>query len=383
MLTTILLIGAGLFLRSLGAVQSLDLGLDVDRTLVVDMDLEHAGIAEATLPALRGRLLAAAAGVPGVAHAALSQGGPFGYGFGTGVRSPGLDSAVRASRQSGPFYYAVTSGYFEALGTRVLAGRGFRAGDGAKSAPVVVINATMARRLWPHASVLGRCLIVESEEQERCREIVGVVEDSRRRSVIEDPQMIFYLPLGQLDEAEAHQTLYVRAAEGLRPSSLTPVLREAIASAGGDLPYADIRPLADIVAPQLSSWRLGATMFTAFGMLALAVAALGLYSVLAYLVAHRTREIGVRIALGARQGEVFALVLRQGVPPVLAGAAAGAALALMAARYAAGLLYGVGPGDPAAYLSAGAALLVVAVLACLVPGWRAGRVDPMSALRAD
>jgi putative ABC transport system permease protein len=382
-LTAVLLVGAGLFLRSLRAVQELDLGLDLDRTLMVEADLERAGISKARLPALREAMLAQAAATPGVAHAALSQGGPFSHGAGTGVRVPGLDSVVRPSRRLGPFYFAVTPGYFEAMGTEVIAGRAFSEQDRAGAAPVAIVNRTMARLLWPGQAAIGRCFYMESDSTGTCREVVGVVEDSRRRSVLEEPQMLFYAPLAQLGEAAAHQTLYLRVADGVRPAELVGPLRQALAAAAPDLPYLDVRPLAEVVAPQLGSWRLGATMFTAFGGLALAVAALGLYSMLAYVVTQRTREIGLRMALGAREREVVGLVLRQGMVPAVGGAVLGGGLGFGAARYAAGLLYGVGPGDPAAFVAAGATLLTVTLAAALVPALRATQVDPMTALRVE
>ena len=195
--------------------------------------------------------------------------------------------------------------------------------------------------------------------------------------------MLFYAPLAQLGTATAHQTFYVRAADGVRPVALVGTLRQSLAAVAPDLPYLDVRPLAEVVAPQLGSWRLGATMFTAFGGLALAVAALGLYSMLAYVVTQRTREIGLRMALGAREREVLALVLRQGMVPAVGGAVLGGVLAFGAARYAAGLLYGVGPGDPAAFVAAGGTLLAVTLAAALLPALRATRVDPMTALRVE
>jgi predicted permease len=155
-LTTVLLVGAGLFLRSLSAVQELDLGLDLDRTLVVEADLERAGIAESRLPGLREAMLAQAAATPGVAHAALSEGGPFSHGAGTGVRVPGLDSVVRPSRRLGPYYFAVTPEYFAAMGTAVIAGRAFSERDRAGAAPVAIVNRTMARLLWPGQAAIGR-----------------------------------------------------------------------------------------------------------------------------------------------------------------------------------------------------------------------------------
>jgi putative ABC transport system permease protein len=382
-LTTVLLVGAGLFLRSLSAVQELDLGLDLDRTLVVEADLERAGIAESRLPGLREAMLAQAAATPGVAHAALSEGGPFSHGAGTGVRVPGLDSVVRPSRRLGPYYFAVTPEYFAAMGTAVIAGRAFSERDRAGAAPVAIVNRTMARLLWPGQAAIGRCFYMESDSTGPCREVVGVVEDSRRRSVLEESQMLFYAPLAQLGTAAAHQTFYVRAADGVRPAALVGTLRQSLTAVASDLPYLDVRPLAEVVAPQLGSWRLGATMFSAFGGLALAVAALGLYSMLAYVVTQRTREIGLRMALGARQREVLALVLRQGMVPAIGGALLGGGLAFGAARYAAELLYGVGPGDPAAFVAAGATLLAVTLAAALLPALRATRVDPMTALRVE
>ncbi|HYC32144.1 MAG TPA: ADOP family duplicated permease [Gemmatimonadales bacterium] len=383
MLTTVLLVGAALFVRSLDAVQRLDLGLDLDRVLLVDVDLEEAGIPAARLSAIRQELLARAAAVPGVSHAALSRGGPFGHGFGTGVRVPGLDSTVRPSRRLGPFYFAVSGGYFGVMGTPLRAGRTIHPTDAAGTAPVVVVNETMARLLWPGRRAVGECLVIDVDPGGRCREVVGVVADTRRQQLLEDPLMMFYVPLAQLDEPGAHQTLYVRAADGVAPAALRGPLRESLVGVAPDLPYVSVEPLTEVVAPQLVTWRLGAAMFTAFAALALLVAAVGLYGMLAYLVAQRTREIGLRMALGANAGEVTGLVLRQGLLPVLAGALAGGVLALIGARSGADMLYGVGPTDPVAYASATAALLLILLAACVPPARRATRVSPTVALRAD
>ncbi len=381
-LTTVLLVGAGLFVRSLSTVQQLDFGVDLDRTLAVDVDVEHAGLDSARLPALRERLLARALAVPGVARGAIAYGGPVGWSFASdAVRLPGRDS-IPALPSGGPYGSSVGPGIFDVFGAAMLDGRAFNDGDDASSAPVVIVNETMGRLLWPGQRAVGKCMYIGSDTA-ACREVVGVVQPIHRNGLIEDPQLMFYLPLAQTDHPAGHHSLYLRSASGVPPDRLVEPLRRALAGVDPELPFVLVRPLARAVAPQLSSWRMGATMFSAFGALALIVAAVGLYSVLAYSVARRTREIGVRMALGAPAADVARLVVRQAMLPVLGGAAAGGVLALLGARAAAALLYGVRPADPVSFAVAAASLLLVALAAAYLPARRAARISPSIALRSE
>ncbi|HET7583826.1 MAG TPA: ADOP family duplicated permease [Gemmatimonadaceae bacterium] len=386
MLSIVLLTGAGLFVRSLQRVKAVDLGLDPRDVLTVsavyDRDTKTDAMAQFLDRALR-----RVATLPGVVAAGADVASPFRMSFATGLRVPGIDSMPRLPG-GGPYVDAVSSGFFGAAGLRIVAGRGFRPEDDSPGAPpTAVVNETMARTLWPGASAVGRCLIVSPDQKgvkpDVCTEVIGVVRDARRfRISDEKPAMQYYLALhANTLPGSTAQSLLVRV-RGDAPAAVTTV-RRAVTELGGPVRYVDVSLLEDRIRPQMRSWTLGAAMFTTFGLLALVVAAIGLYSVLAYGVAERMHELGVRAALGASRRRLVALVLRRGVQLVLAGVIIGVAIALAAAPKIQPLLFDTSPRDPLVLVSVAAVLLLVALLASVVPAWRATRVDPQQALRAE
>ncbi len=380
-LTVVLLAGTGLFVRSLRNVLRLDIGLDAPRVMVADVDVFNLGWSRSQVDGLFGRLVERARSVPGVTEAALSEGGPFGWQFGHPFRAPGVDS-IRLPSSGGPYINAVTPGFFATLGTRILRGRALTAADSASGARVVVVGEGLARLVWPNADAVGKCMILGGDSA--CTEVVGVAADQVRYDPTEDAKMQYYVPLGgRQDDAHdnGRRTLWLRASGD--PRLLAPAVQRALAGAAPDLPYVGVRPLEDLVEPRYRPWRLGATVFGLFGGLALALAALGLYGVLAYTVAQRTQELGVRIALGALPGQVFGLVIGQGLRVAALGVALGVVFALAAGRVLASLLYGVSPYDPLVLAAAAGLLLAAAAVASWVPARRATKVDPMQALRSE
>ncbi len=375
-LTLLLLAGTGLFVRSLRNVLRIDVGLDAPRVMVADVNVFNLGYSRAQVDDLFRRLLERAERVPGVERAALSLGGPFGWQFGHPVRVPGVDS-VRLPPSGGPYINAVSPGFFTTLGTRILRGRGFTDADREGAARVAVAGETMARQLWPGGDAIGKCLILRGDSA--CTTVVGVAANQIRYDPTEDEKLQYYVPLGQQDNG--HRTLWIRARS--EPHAIAGDVQRALAGVAPDLPYVSVRPLEDLVAPRYRPWRMGATVFGLFGGLALALAALGLYGVLAYTVAQRTQELGVRIALGALPSQVFGLVIRQGLRVAALGVALGALLALAAGKALASLLYGVSPYDPLVLVAAATVLLAAAAVASWVPARRATRVDPVVALRAE
>ena len=376
-LTVTLLAGAGLFVRSLQEVRGLDLGLDPARVLVATMDLEEAGRTRQEINDLFLRMRDRLGRLPNVEHVAASVGHPFGSTSGMSVQVPGRDSMPRLNT-GGPYYSMVTPGYFETVGTDILRGRGFTASDRAGSARVVVVSATLAKLGWPDEDPLGRCVLLGSDTE--CYEVVGVAEDARRFRAVEEPFMHVYVPMGQWGE-RAITALFIRASRD--PESLITPVRREMQGLEPDLPFADVQLLQDRVDPTIRPWRLAATLFSAFGALALAVAAFGLYGVLGYLVAQRTREIGVRMALGADATSVVRLVIGQGLRMTMLGAVLGLAGGFLAGRALSALLYDVSPADPATYLAVTGVLVIVAVVASYFPARRAVSVDPMAALRYE
>jgi len=215
-------------------------------------------------------------------------------------------------------------------------------------------------------------------------EVVGVVENVRRQSIFEDSSGFVYLPLAQTRTAITPRQLVARVS-GPNPTSSIETVRRAMQMAAPQLPYADVHLVADepTVRQELRPFRLGATMFGIFGSIALILAAVGVYGVVAYDVAQRTREMGLRIALGAPRGDVAKLVIREGVRVVAIGAAMGILIALVGARFIAPLLYEIPERDPLVLFLVSATLLLSAVVACAVPAWRAMRVDAVVALRSE
>lgn len=377
-LTLVLLVGAGLFVRSLRNVQGIDLGLDADRVLSVTMNLRGAGMTKAEANDVYLRLLERFQQMPGVERAAASMGTPFDYSYSQGMRAEGRDSMPEV-KSGGPYYQAITPGYLATMGTRLIRGRDFTTGDVAGSAPVAIVSAFFARLVWPGQEAIGKCLYLGEDSTTTCTRVVAVAADAKRSGVTETESLLYYVPFAQRQWPEI-DGLFVRMRPGARglPGAL---LREV--QAAGNLPFATIQPISDQIAPQLRSWRLGASAFTAFGLLALLIAATGIFAVLSYGVSQRTKEIGVRVALGAQSTHVVRMIVGQGLRAALVGTALGALGAVALGRAIASLLYQVPATDPLVFGGAVAVLLTVALAAAYFPARRAARIAPMIALRSE
>jgi len=314
--------------------------------------------------------------LPGVASAALSVGEPLGRSSAIALQRRGAPPLFEGSPV--PFVRNVGSDYFQAMGTSLLRGRLFSAADHAPNAHVAIVDEETARRYLPGGSGLEPCVYLGDNRE--CTEIVGVVKNVVRWELVGDKGSVVYLPFESWP-GEAISTLVVRAQGD--PKLLIPAIRQAVTSASPDLPWADIRPISEQLAPQFRPWRLGASMFTVFGALALGLAAVGLFGLLSYTVTQRAHEIGVRKALGAPNGGVITMVLRGALGMTLAGVAIGLAIALAAGRLVASQLYGISPRDPLVIALSAGTLVIVTIVACFVPAHRATRVDPMIALRTE
>jgi ABC-type antimicrobial peptide transport system permease subunit len=240
-----------------------------------------------------------------------------------------------------------------------------------------VINETMASLLWPGADAIGKCIIVNNEP---CATIVGVAGDARRFAIQESPTMQYYVPFGQ-ESGISGPVLLVRTAGDARRFVQT--LRGAIRTAVPNATFLNVASMQDRVDPQMRPWRLGATIFTLFGILALIVAAVGLYSVIAYSAAQRRREFGIRVAVGASSARLAQIVLVEGVQISVVGAVFGIAVALVFGGRISPLLFNVSARDPSVIGGVAMVLVVVALVASLVPAVSASRVDPIEVLRAD
>jgi ABC-type antimicrobial peptide transport system permease subunit len=235
----------------------------------------------------------------------------------------------------------------------------------------------MARVIWPGTDALGQCFRVGADTSP-CTTVVGIAEETRTGSLEDSGEYEYYLAADQRDRKEA---IFVRTT-GPAAAQMEPIRRELQRLMPGTA-FVTARTMVDVMAREIRPWRLGATMFTVFGGLALVLASVGLYGVIAFNVVQRLHELGVRVALGARTTDIIRLVLAEGVRVVLVGIVLGVGIALLTGRYVSSLLFHVSPRDPWVLGAVGAALLVVAVGASLVPALRASRVDPNLALRAD
>ena len=373
-LSAVLLIGAGLFLRSLSNVEHLRLGYDADRLLWVDMNLRGVALDSARDAQLKQSLLVAARDIPGVDHAARASTVPFWQLSVTRLFVDGIDTV----RKLGPFQKQVATGdYFATMGTRVLRGRAFTDADGPTAPPVMVVTKAMANRLWPGQDALGKCIRVGVPDNP-CATIVGISEDVRVQSLSE-PEYQYYMPMTQ--QFSSLSGLFVRAHA--TASDEADQVRGALQRLMPEAAYVTVTPVSTIVEPEFASFRLGATMFTVFGALALLVAALGLYSSIAYNVTQRTHEMGLRMALGAESWNVVTLIVRQALQVVIPGIVLGTGAALIGGRWIAPLLFNESPKDPPVIATVVGVLVLAAIGASWLPARRASRVDANEALRAD
>jgi predicted permease len=379
-LSLVLLVGAGLFLRSLHNARSVQLGFSTDRVLTLNLDITGTGYSNEESMALYDQLHERVARLPGVESASLAFTEPFATTISYAISIPGRDSVVLPP-SGAPEVNAVTPEFFATMGTRILAGRGFRPDDRRGSTPVTVISEQMAASLWPGRSPLGERVCVDELADKPCFEIVGIAQEARWKSLRDDPPMQMYFALAQNPSTIPLRVLHLRTSGDA--ASVIRAVRDEVRQTAPRVLFADIEPLADNIEPEMRPWRVGATVFTLFGALALVLAALGLYSVIAYDVAQRTQEMAVRIALGARAAQVLRLVVTQGMRLAIIGIVAGTLIAVGAARWIAPLLFDTAPSDPLVLGAVAMTLFGVAVAASLIPAWRATRVAPGMALRAE
>lgn len=383
-LAVLLLSGTGLFALSLRRVHDVPLGMDLDKLVIGQIDLRSVGINDELAEEYFRTTLDRVRRLSGVVSATVAEAAPLSnWSSFVGISIPGRDS-VR-SFDDGPSIHGVDQSYFSTVGTRILRGRPLVEEDMRPGAePVVVMNEEGARLLWPNEDALGKCVQMKDRGYESiCFRIVGIAENTNRQNVVESgTQLRIYraltLPQGY---GPRSYSLIVRPA-GSASEMMEPVRRE-MQSAMPGVPYANVQPMDAILDNELRPWRMGATMFTAFGIVALLLSALGLYGVVSYSVTQRMHEMGVRVALGAQRGDVARLVLRHGLALSVFGISVGLVLALASGTFVGPLLYSVSPRDPLVLGSAAIILVAVATIASLAPARRAARVNPLQVLRSD
>ena len=385
-LSVILLVGAGLFLRSFQNVRALDLGIEREGVLAVEALLppvtelmdEPGGFLVVEREIYR-TLASRVRGLPDVGAAAIAVGVPLDGGrYSASAWVPGLDS-LPSLPGGGPWVSSVGAGYFDAIGTAILRGRPFTGADREGSEPVVIVNETMERTLWGEGGAIGGCVHV-ADRDNPCSRVVGVAEDVHRTGLRERPSLQYYVPLGQQSMFGGAQLL-VRPRPGSRLSA--DALRQTVVDAEPRVWGADVRTLDESVEGEMRPLRIGIVTFGVSGGLALLVAVLGLYSLMAYMVVGRRHEIGVRIALGAGRGDVVGLVVRSGLLLAAIGVAIGLAFAVVGGRWLEPHLFETSANSVPVLAGVAAALLTTAALAGWLPALRASRISPTEALRTE
>jgi predicted permease len=371
-LSLTLLVGSGLFVQSLRNVQRIDLGFEYNRTMMVMPVADTGSLAKDLIRAMPDLLVRLAA-IPGVESVAAASSGPMmGASYG-GLILPGHDSLPRMFGQRGAARKTVTPGYFRTIGQRIIGGRELLQGD----PPSVVVSQAMAKAFWPGESALGKCLIVDGKRNGPCLPVIGVTVETHGFSIIEDRGQAQYYTNGP-----ETPWVMIRANPEAR-DRIQPLVSAEVRRFAPRALVVRVRPMEELFERELRPWRLGAKLFTAMGILALIVAAVGVYSVIAYATSQRTNEMGIRIALGARLADIARLVVGDGLRTVVIGIVLGIGLALAAGKLVASLLYGISPRDPLIIGVAAALLAVIGLAACVIPALRAARVDPVAALRTD
>ncbi|MBO0861237.1 MAG: ABC transporter permease [Chloracidobacterium sp.] len=380
-----LLIGAGLFIRSLLYAQRIDLGFEPDKALDVNFDLKLQGYDEARGREFYRQIVERLERLSGVQSASVANMTPMGF-IGLSSEIEPADRNIEPN-ESAPaaIYFAVGRRYFETIGARLLRGRDFGAQDSATSPSVAIISGGLARRLWPEikddGEAIGKRLRVTSVKPAEC-EVIGIAKDSKISGfsrLDEPPPLTIYRPFAQ--HYSAFASVVVRASGD--PRGLIPAVRREVAAIDPNLPPNNIQPLTENVRMILWLARTGAVALGIFGFLGMTLAAIGIYGVMSYSVARRTREIGVRMALGAQAGAVLKLVVGKGLRLALVGSGIGLALAFAVTRLLRSFLYGVGTTDPATFAGVTLFLIAVALAACYLPARQATRIGPLAALRRD
>jgi predicted permease len=380
-LTSVLLVVAGLLLRSLGASQRADVGFDPRGLAAISLDTDMVRYTAERSDAFWREALTRIRALPGVQSAGLASPSlPFNFNFSQSEMR--VDSRTYAEGQRGEIIEnnMVSSTYLETLGVPIVDGRGITESDVAGSPEVVVINETMARTFWPKESAVGHTLQVVNGSQSRTYRIVGVSRNHKNHGVLEKPAPFAYFADSQ--RLNPTYKFLIARSDGSAELLLAAMRRELLAMESG-LVFMGNSTMEEAMGTSLMPARVGAMLAAAFGGLGTLLAAIGLYGVIAFSVTRRTREIGVRMAIGAKPAAVLSMVMRQGLTIVLIGLAVGSLLAAAAATALRGILYGITPFDAVAWAMAMAAMAAAAALANFLPARRAMRVDPITALRIE
>jgi putative ABC transport system permease protein len=380
-LAVMLLVGAGLLVKSFWRLQQVDPGVNTERVMTMRIAPRGQRYAEPRqVQALYERMLERVQALPGVYAAALSNSLP-------PDSTSGSDGFTIEGRPLGPgqsppvaYVIAASPAYFRALSLPLRQGRHFTAADSSEAPRVMLINETLAARFFPNEDPLGKRINRGSESQPSWTEIIGVVGDAKYNGLADEVQPAFYQPLAQLPSYGVFLTVKTEMAD---PLSLAGAVRSEIRSLDGELPVSQVGTLEERFATAVAQPRFRTMLIAVFAVLALVLAATGIYGVISYSVTQRTHEIGVRLALGAQAGDVLRLVLKQGAVLAAIGVVTGLSASLALTRLLKNLLFNVSATDPLTFGGIAVLLTAVALLACYLPARRATKVDPLVALRHE
>ena len=374
----VLLVGATLFLRSFIAAQSLSPGFDASHVVTASMDMFPSGYTGDRHREFQRRAIEAVQAVPGVESAAFGSRLPLGFG-GNNSTSVGVEGYVpRENEEIVINYSTIGPNYFETMGIPIRQGREYNDTDTLQSPRTLVINETMAKRYWPEGKALGGKIRLG----QNLAEVIGIVADSKYSSINERPLAQLFFPMSRSETSTLR--LFVKTAGD--PAPLVAEVRNAIRGIDATLPVYDARTLNEHMQIAVFAQRMAANLLGAMGVLALLLAAIGLYGVMAYAVSQRTQELGIRLALGASPGSLLGMIVGQGMKLTVIGLAIGLAIALGAfgsIGAVRSLLPGISPMDPITFVTVPIVLGSIALLASWIPGRRAGKVDPLVALRYE
>jgi len=386
-LSVVIVVSAGLVGRSFARLVTMEPGLNAEGRLTFGLSLPESDYpAAAAVDVFVGDLLDRLRVVPGVTSVSFSSHLPFAGGF----HLPSFDVEGRAGpaageRDTSAKTSRVTPGYLEAMGIGLVKGRSFDSGDRAESEPVALVNEEAVRAYWPDEDPLGQRIRIRTRSEAEWIRIVGVVENTR----VEGLDMPFS-PQLYLVQSQSYRTMFRVTNSGsvilrtsLAPVAIVQSARDVLAELDPDLPMTDVRTMEDLVSSSVARPRLASSLLGTFALVALLLATVGVYGIVSYSVARRTREIGIRLALGADKGRVLGLMLREGTTPAIVGIALGAAGALAATSLLKGMLFQVSPTDPLTFLTLPVLLTVVAGVASWIPARHATRVAPVEALRQE
>jgi putative ABC transport system permease protein len=389
-LAMIPLAGAGLLANSFARLRGVDPGFQTDHLVTLSFSAPRARYQDpAAIARLAERLGEEVRNAPGIKAAGLVHYLPFSPAIGWSQAVSRQDPQGRGNPADLPHvrYSVASTGYFETLGIPLKAGRAFTSADTRESVPVVVISESLARRYFPGENPLGKPLWIGHAQAlpgSAPRTVIGVVGDTRRDSLENAPEPLAWVPIAQQAFGEMlWRTLFLVAQTETEPLASLGVIRQRVASVDAELALTNILTMEERLGESLWRQRFTASVLGVFSLIALAIAVLGVFGIISYLVNQRTQEIGVRMALGALPRDIFRLVMKEGVISVLIGVAIGVAGALGLTRFLSGLLYGVSANDPLTFAGVALLLALVALAACWLPAHRAAKVDPLVALRYE